>query len=85
MFSFDERILAVNRPAAEDLAKPLEDERVAELFQGLDFVRVDDRAGNIDSLIQEIWRLFLATMMVCMVVEAALCLPKLRPAEGASA
>ncbi|MBP90314.1 MAG: hypothetical protein CMJ64_27015 [Planctomycetaceae bacterium] len=85
VFSFDERILAVNRPAAEDLAKPLEDERVAELFQGLDFVRVDDRAGNIDSLIQEIWRLFLATMMVCMVVEAALCLPKLRPAEGASA
>lgn len=85
VFSSDERLLALNRPVAEDQAGTLPDERLADLFQGLDFVRVDDRAGNIDSLIQEIWRLFLATMMVCMVVEAALCLPKLRPVEGAAA
>jgi hypothetical protein len=85
VYSSDERLLAVNRPVLEDLAKPLEDAQVAELFQGLDFIRVDDRAGNIDSLIQEIWRLFLATMMVAMVVEAALCLPKLRSTEGAVA
>ncbi|MDA1054732.1 MAG: BatA domain-containing protein [Planctomycetota bacterium] len=85
VYSSDNRLLAVNRPAAEDLAKPLEDAQLAELFQGLDMVRVDDRAGSIDALIQEIWRLFLATMMVAMVVEAALCLPKLRRAEGAAA
>lgn len=85
VYSADERLLAVNRSTAEDQALPLEDARVAELFQGLDFVRVDDQAGNINSLIQEIWRLFLATMMVAMVVEAALCLPKVRPAEGAAA
>ena len=46
------------------------------LFQGLDFARVDDKAGSIGSLIQEIWRLFLVAMMVAMVAEAALCLPK---------
>jgi hypothetical protein len=85
VYSSAGRLLAVNRPAAEDLAKPLADTQVAELFQGLDFVRVDDRAGSIDALIQEVWRLFLATMMVAMVVEAALCLPKLRPVEGATA
>lgn len=85
VYSADKRLLAVNRPAAEDLAKPLDDARLAELFQGLDMVRVDDRAGSIDALIQEVWRLFLATMMVSMVVEAALCLPKLRHAEGAAA
>ena len=43
---------------------------------GLDFARVDDRAGSVGSLIQEIWRLFLVAMMVAMVVEAGLCLPK---------
>ena len=57
--------------------------RVAELFRGLDFARVDDRAGNLGSLIQEIWRMFLVAMMVAMVVEAALCLPKLAPARHA--
>jgi hypothetical protein len=60
----------------------LEDSRVAELFRGLDFARVDDRAGNINSLIQEIWRLFLATMMLAMVIEAGLCLSRLRRVEG---
>ncbi len=62
----------------------LPDPRVAELFRGLDFARVDDRAGSIRSLIQEIWRLFLAAMIVAMVVEAGLCLPKLRQTEGAA-
>ena len=45
----------------------LVDTRVAELFRGLDFARVDDRAGNLASLIQEIWRMFLVAMMVAMV------------------
>ena len=55
------------------------------LFKGLDFARVDDKAGSIGSLIQEIWRLFLVAMMVAMVAEAALCLPKVaRPGGAAS-
>lgn len=78
------RLLAVTRAAAEDLAPVLVDDRLAGLFRGLDFARVDDQAGNISSLIQEVWRLFLITMMVSMVVEAGLCLPRPRPAGGAS-
>lgn len=74
--STNARLLAVNRAATEDLAPVLPDHRVAELFQGLDFARVDDRAGSYDGLIQEIWRLFLVAMMVSLIVEAALCLPK---------
>ena len=79
-----DRLLAVRRAAAEDLAPVLADDRVAGLFRGLDFARVDDQAGNIGSLIQEIWRLFLVAMMVAMVVEAGLCLPRRRPAGGTS-
>ena len=80
-----ERLLAVNRAAGEASAPVLADRRVAELFRGLDYARVDDKAGSIGSLIQEIWRLFLVAMMVAMVAEAALCLPKLaRPAGAAS-
>ena len=71
-----DKLLAVNRSAAEDSSPVLADSRVADLFQRLDFSRVDDEAGNFHSLVQEIWRLFLVSMMVAMVAEAVLCLPK---------
>ncbi len=69
------RLLAVNRAAAEDSAAVVADRKVAGVFRGLDFIRVDDQAGNFASLIQEIWRVFLVAMMTALVVEAALCLP----------
>ena len=76
-------MLAVNRPAAEDQAAVLNDDRVAGLFQGLDFSRVDSSAGSSRSLVEEIWRLFMQVMIVAMIIEASLCLPKLgRRARG---
>lgn len=83
-YAADERLMAVNRAAAEDRATVLADTRVAGLFRGLDFARVDDRAGSVKSLVQEIWRVFLVGMIVAMLCEAILCLPKLRRAEGAA-
>ncbi len=79
-------LLAVNRPVAEDHAETLDSSRVDGLFTGLNFVRVDDQAGNVNSLIQEIWRVFLMAMLIALIAEAALCLPKVaRPAVGAPA
>ena len=37
---------------------------------------VDHRAGHIGILIEEIWRPFLAAMIIALIVEAALCLPR---------
>lgn len=76
IYSATEKLLAVNRAANEDQAPVLADHRLADLFKGLDFARVDDRAGSLGALIQEIWRLFLIAMIVALIVEAALCLPK---------
>ena len=78
------RLLAVNRAASEDNTSVVPDARVAELFDGLDFVHVDALAGDARSLIQEIWRLFLVAMILAMVIEAALCLPTTRPTKGVS-
>jgi hypothetical protein len=83
VYKVGERVLAVNRPAGEDETVVLSDDRLASLFEGLDFARLDDRAGDAGSLIQEIWRLFLVAMIVAMVGEAALCLPKTASAKGA--
>jgi Aerotolerance regulator N-terminal len=81
VYSADERLLAVNRPLAEDQAPALEDGQVAGLFRGLDFVRVDHQAGRLGILIQEIWRPFLLSMMIAMLVEAVLCFPR-KPAPA---
>jgi hypothetical protein len=83
VYQSDEKLIAVNRSQAEDGAPVLTDRRVADLFKGLDFARVNDRAGNISSLIQEVWRMFLTGMMIFLVGEAFLCLPKPpRPTPG---
>ena len=60
----------------------------AILFDRLEFDRVDDRAGSGTSLLEEIWRTFLALMMAALLMEAVLCIPKLasqaptRPGAG---
>ena len=84
MYAAGDRLLAVNRSAEEDRAPALADDKVAELFKGLDFARVDDTAGNFASLTQEIWRPFLIAMMAALIAEAALCLPKARPVPSAA-
>ena len=85
VYTSNGRLLAVNRPVSEDNTRVLNEGRVTELFRGLNFVRVDDQAGSLSSLIQEIWRIFLMTMMIAMLAEAVLCLPKIPRATGAAA
>lgn len=85
VYSSDDRLIAVNRPATEDETRVLSDARVKELFKGLNYARVDDQAGSDQSLIQEIWRLFLISMLISLVAEAALCLPKVPRTVGATA
>ena len=78
VYSAGGKLLAVNRAAAEDSARVLADRRVAELFRGLDFARVDDNAGSMGSLVREVWRLFLVAMLAALLLEAGLCLPRVR-------
>ena len=49
-----------------------------ELFDGLDYVRIEDTVTSDSELIKEIWRLFLVAMLVALLLEAALCLPDIR-------
>lgn len=72
-------LVAVNRPAKEDEPRIVEDADLKSLFTGLDFSRVDDRASSFATLVQEIWRSFLLVMMIALVGEAALCIPKIAP------
>jgi hypothetical protein len=70
------RLLAVNRPAAEDAAEVVADTQVESLFQGLVFNRFQQKAGGLGSIVQEVWRLFLMAVLVALVIEGLLCLPR---------
>ncbi|WP_373653492.1 BatA domain-containing protein [Schlesneria sp. DSM 10557] len=84
VYSAADRLIAVNRPESEEESRVLAESRLTELFRGLNFVRVDDQAGSLNSLIQEIWRVFLITMLISLIVEAALCLPKVPRKQDAA-
>ena len=70
------RLLAVNRPTVEDAAEVVADRQVESLFQGLVFNRFQQKAGGLGSIVQEVWRLFLMAVLVALMVEGLLCLPR---------
>ena len=77
-----DRLLAINRAADENHADILSNEQIGGLFAGLDFSLVQNEVGTKSSLVQEIWRAFLVTMIFCLLAEALLCMPrKLKPQE----
>ena len=75
VFQHDDRLVAINRSAEEDDQTTLNEDQTDSLFAGLDFVRLDGTGTHSDSLVQEIWRLFVLLMLAAMVAEAWLCLP----------
>ncbi len=80
-----DRLFAINRGLAEDQTDSVQDEQLDELFAGLNFARVESKAGNVASIVREIWRLFLIAMIAAMIIEAAMCLPKWVRPQGALA
>jgi len=82
VYERNDQLLAVNRASDENHAAILSDEQLNGLFDGLDFSLVQNEVGSKASLVQEIWRTLLITMIVMLLAEALLCVPrKLKPAD----
>ncbi|MBL9114845.1 MAG: BatA domain-containing protein [Verrucomicrobiaceae bacterium] len=71
-----DRSVALNRPLREDVTSILSDDSLKELFNGLQFHRVDDSVDSGRDLANEIWRTFLLLMALAIILEAVLCLPR---------
>ncbi len=82
LYSKGERRLALNRPLSEDTVVTIDDAVVESLFAGLEFTRLDDSTASPASLASEVWRVFLIGMIVALLAESLLSLP--RPAKQAS-
>ncbi len=78
-----DRVIALNRPAGEDSVQTLSASSLNELFDGLDYRRIDDTLDSRKKLTSEIWRMILVLMALALIAEAVLCMPE-RKAEGAA-
>ncbi len=85
VYEGNDRLISVNRALQEDQVSIVEDTQLSELFRGLDLHRVESKAGSTGSIVREIWRLFLLAMIVALISEAALCIPKIVKRQGALA
>lgn len=70
-------LIAQNRTADEDSSTSLPEATIAELFGSLKWSRIQS-GNNANSLVQEIWKWFVVAMLMALLLEAALSLPKQR-------
>jgi hypothetical protein len=73
----EEMLIAQNRLAQEDSGKLVSEASLSTLFGNLNWSRID-AGDSANSLVQEIWRWFVMVMLIALVVEAILCIPKKR-------
>jgi len=71
-----EKLVAVNRPLAEDEPEILDTDETRNLFRGVTFQLWEERESRGQVLQREIWRVFLFAMLGFLLVEGFLLLPK---------
>ena len=76
------RLVAINRAAVEDAPSVAGDAQVDELFSGLTYTRFQQQAGGVSRLVQEVWRLFLVAMLLTLIAEGLLSMPRRSRATG---
>lgn len=82
VYEGNDQWISVNRALQEDQGTLVEEDQLTEMFRGLDLHRVQSKAGSTASIVREIWRAFLIMMILAMIGEAALCLPKVYRPQG---
>lgn len=77
VFRLGERLLAINRPAAEDNSEILTSEQLDQALEANHYTRLDQAGQSSDpSLSRDAWSAFLIAMLFFLISEAILCLPK---------
>jgi hypothetical protein len=75
LYETPEAAFALNRPLTEDAVEVLSDGTLEQVLNGLNYTRINDKAGSSMALASEIWRTFLILMIVALMAEALLCVP----------
>ena len=75
LYETPEAAFALNRPLSEDAVEVLSDGTLEQVLNGLNYTRINDKAGSSMALASEIWRTFLILMIIALMAEALLCVP----------
>ncbi len=82
IFRLGERLLAINRPAQEDNLEILSREQLDQVLSGTNYTLLDQAGqANDPSLSKDVWRAFLIAVLLLLISEAILCLPKKSTAQ----
>ena len=76
LYETPEASFALNRPLTEDGVEVLSDGTLEQVLNGLNYTRIDDKAGSTMALASEVWRTFLILMVIALMAEALLCVPE---------
>lgn len=82
VYRSNERMLAVNRPTEEDEPDRMDLEETQKLFGELPFQMLLDKRGKQDQLQGEVWRYFLVGMLLFLIGEGILIMPRAADAKG---
>jgi predicted aspartyl protease len=79
VYKIEGKYVAINRPEIEDDAVRLSASEIAELFRGVPWQKVQLGGKDQDHSLSIFgWRAFLVAVLLFMLVEAVLCLPRRR-------
>ncbi|MDP4626120.1 MAG: BatA and WFA domain-containing protein [Akkermansiaceae bacterium] len=82
VFRLGERLVAINRPGAEDDLTIATRENLDTMLDGTGYRLLDQAGRSADpSLSTDMWRAFLLAVLIFLISEALLCLPKKRPKD----
>ena len=80
VYRLDDRTIALNRPADEDLSGVLGSEALDRILEGTRYSLFEDTSSSArESISRGVWRSFLIAMLFFLLAEALLCLPKRQP------
>jgi len=77
-----DRMLAVNRPAAEDDPDVIDSDEARSLFGPLPVQTLEEKHFDVGQLQGEVWRVFVAAMLLFLIAEGILILPARQPAPS---
>ncbi|MCA8982404.1 MAG: BatA domain-containing protein [Planctomycetaceae bacterium] len=76
VYAQGDKQFAVNRSLAEDATTQLDPAAIDHLFAGLHYDRLDRQAADRSEIFQELWSTCLLLMLIALLAESAVCLPR---------
>ncbi len=76
IYGRDSKLIAINRPSSEDDPQTLDPSALQQLLEKVDYRVIEDMADSSRPLASEIWRLFACCLVICLLVEAWMTMPR---------